>query len=205
MDILDITILNIFNLPILGIIKSGQIPDNLFGVFVTIHRFNKLKTYPYDIHGCIGYWDTNYKTLSSKIIYDKIMTVSKDAMYNDNRRLYFPPIETDLLSTIEINYMQKPLYKIEQSTGFIPELGIYFNNNKYGLIVDNGTGNRATYLPKVFDKITWNEIKKSISSKAGINQSSNNLSTQKTIFYAYKTKTIKKTIDKVLTKYKKNH
>ena len=169
MDILDRTILNIFNLPFLDIISPVNIPNNLFGVFVTIHRHNKLKNYPYDIHGCIGYWDDNYKTVSSKLIYDKIMTVSKDAMYNDNRREYFPPIETDPLSTIEINYMQQPLYKIDPDTGLIPELGTYFNNNKYGLIVHHSNGNKATYLPKVFEKINWNGIKKSISSKAGIN------------------------------------
>ncbi len=197
MDILDRTILNIFNLPFLDTTKPVNIPNNLFGLFVTIHRHNKLNDYPYDIHGCIGYWDENYKILSSKMIYDQIMKVSKDAMYNDNRKSYFSPIETDPLSSIEINYMQKPVYKIDLDTGLIPELGIYFNNNKYGLIVDHRNGNRATYLPKVFEKISWNDIKKSISSKAGINNSSN------IAFYAYKTKSITKPIFNILSRYSK--
>jgi hypothetical protein len=204
MDILDRTILNIFNLPFLDIISPVNIPNNLFGVFVTIHRHNKLKNYPYDIHGCIGYWDDNYKTVSSKLIYDKIMTVSKDAMYNDNRREYFRPIETDPLSTIEINYMQQPLYKIDPDTGLIPELGTYFNNNKYGLIVHHSNGNKATYLPKVFEKISWNGIKKSISSKAGININNkiNNKNGLSAAFYAYKTKIITKPIFNILLTYR---
>jgi hypothetical protein len=198
MDILDRTIVNIFNLPFRDITRIVNIPNNLFGLFVTIHRHNKLNDYPYDIHGCIGYWDENYKTVSSKIIYDQIMKVSKDAMYNDNRKSYFPPIETDPLSSIEINYMQKPVYKIDLDTGLIPELGIYFNNNKYGLIVHKQNGNRATYLPKVFEKISWNDIKKSIASKAGINNSSN------IAFYAYKTKSITKPIFNILSRYSKS-
>ncbi len=200
MDILDRTILNIFNLPFLDTTKSVNIPHNLFGVFVTIHRHNKLNDYPYDIHGCIGYWDENYKTVSSKMIYDQIMKVSKDAIYNDSRRTYFSPIEYDPLSSIEINYMQKPLYKIDPNTGLIPELGIYFNNNKYGLITYNPNGNRATYLPKVFEKISWIDIKKSISSKAGIDINNESGS----VFYAYKTKVITKPIFNILRTYSKS-
>ena len=214
MDILDRTILNIFNLPFLDTlnpVKLSSIPDNLFGVFVTIHRHQKLKDYPKDIHGCIGYWDDNYKTIPSQMIYDKIMSVSKDAMYNDNRSSYFPPIETDPLSSVEINYMQKPLYKIDSATGLITELGIDFDNKIFGLIVHHPNGKRATYLPKVFAKISWDEIKKSIASKAGINNTtnstkstkstnSNNTNNVKVEFYAYKTKIINRPIFNILSK-----
>ncbi len=194
MDILDKTILNIFNLPFPDINKNkNNIPNDLFGLFVTVKRFNKLSKWPEDIHGCIGYWDTNYKTLSTTTIYDKIMSVSKDAMYNDNRRTYFPSILDDPLSTIEISYMKQPLYEINPDTGFITSMGIQFNNNKFGLIIDNMKGNRATYLPKVFNNITWSEIKQSIANKAG--SSSNSLSQT---FYAYKTKTIEKSLFSLL-------
>ena len=201
MDILDRTILNVLKLSVPATNKSTyiKIPNNLFGVFVTIHRFTKLTDYPYDIHGCIGYWDDNYQTVSSKMIYDKIMSVSLDAMYNDNRRTYFPPIETDPRSSIEINYMQKPLYKIDSVSGLIPDLGIYFNNNKFGLIVHHPNGNRATYLPKVFEKITWNGIKESLESKAGISSTNNN----NIEFYAYKTKSISRSFIKILSKSRK--
>ena len=45
------------------------IPDNVFGVFVTIKRsqYQKLSRWPEDIHGCIGYWDHNYKILSKHL------------------------------------------------------------------------------------------------------------------------------------------
>jgi hypothetical protein len=95
--------------------------------------------------------------------------------------------------------MQKPLYKIDSETGFIPELDMYFNNNKYGLIVSSNTGNKATYLPKVFENISWSDIKDSIFSKAGIHN--NNL--PNVVFYAYKTKNIKRSIYKILFTYQK--
>ena len=36
--------------------------DDVFGVFVTIHRFNKLNTWPTDIHGCIGHIEPNQRS-----------------------------------------------------------------------------------------------------------------------------------------------
>ena len=165
MSILDRTIVNIFNLPDLF---TSKIPtyEDVFGVFVTIHRFKKLRNWPEDIHGCIGYWDNRYKKLSQQELYDKIMSVSKDAMFNDNRRFYFPSIENDPTSRIEISLMN--------IDGIINDLGVTFDNNKYGLIVDDLKGNRATFLPKVFENIDWKTIKKSIESKAGVKNNPSN-------------------------------
>ena len=186
MSILDRTIVNIFNLPDLF---TSKIPtyEDVFGVFVTIHRFKKLRNWPEDIHGCIGYWDNRYKKLSQQELYDKIMSVSKDAMFNDNRRFYFPSIENDPTSRIEISLMKQPLYKINID-GIINDLGVTFDNNKYGLIVDDVKGNRATFLPKVFENIDWKTIKKSIESKAGVKNNPSNT------YYAYKTKSLDKEI-----------
>lgn len=190
MELLDRTIINIFNLPNLYTSKiSTPKMDDLFGVFVTVHRFTRLRDWPEDIHGCIGYWDPQYKTLSSQMIYDKIMTTSKDAMFSDSRRSYFPPIENDPTSRIEISLMKQPLYKITNA-GIIEDLGISFDNNKFGLIVDDSRGHRATYLPKVFENVDWKTIKTSVESKAGVNSSSNTSN----VYYAYKTKTVDREI-----------
>ena len=212
------TILNLFNLPFLdtpnglSLIskKTKKVKDNFnsFGVFVSIHRnSSKLKDYPEDIHGCIGYWNNSFQSLSQQELFDNIMRVSKDALLTNDRRNYFPPIETDVLSTVEISYMMKPIYEIDPETGIILNSNQnsnsnlnnknkreVFNNNKYGLIVSssNSTGFRATFLPKVFENIDWQGIKSKILSKAGISQNSNSNSSH-IKYYAYKTqvKTIK--------------
>ena len=83
-------------------IKKIKIPKNVFGVFVTIKRSVKLTKYPEDIHGCIGYWSPDYSILTRKQIVSHIIDVSHSALYTDDRRKYFPPIETDLDTIIEI-------------------------------------------------------------------------------------------------------
>ena len=39
------------------------LPKNAFGIFSTIRRAHKIQTYPFDIHGCIGYWNNNFTNL----------------------------------------------------------------------------------------------------------------------------------------------
>ena len=199
------TVLNLFNLPfldtsqltketstILSLKKTKKVKDNSFGVFISIHRYlSKLKDYPEDIHGCIGYWNNSFKSLSQQELFDNIMRVSRDALLTDDRRTYFPSIETDVLSTVEISYMMNPVYEIDPKTGkILNSKREVFNNNKYGLIVSsnsnsNSNNSRATFLPKVFEGIDWNSIKSKILSKAGISSSSSSSSIK---YYAYKTK-----------------
>ena len=68
-----------------------SLPSNAFGVFSTIRRSQKLNSFPTDIHGCIGYWDPLFKTLSKKSLYDNMMRVANDSMWSDDRRKYFNP------------------------------------------------------------------------------------------------------------------
>ena len=126
-----------------------EIPLNVFGVFVTIKRSDKQKLlyWPYNIHGCIGYWDKNYKILDNKKIINKILEVGESAYYNDSRRTYFNlPAENDINTEFEITFMLKPLYLVKNGEIIINSTNkINFNNTDYGLIVqDNLSGECAT-------------------------------------------------------------
>ena len=68
------------------------LPKNTFGVFSTIRRNNKLQKWPVDIHGCIGYWSNDFSILSQIKLYEKLLSVSHDSMWNDNRKTYFDSI-----------------------------------------------------------------------------------------------------------------
>ena len=108
-------------------------------------------------------------------------------MYKDDRRTYFPPIETDTNATIEIDFMLLPTIPINPVSGQL-ENGDQFANSKYGLIVsDNSNMSRATFLPHVFpDTILWKDIKGKVISKAGATTSNTNNK-----FLAYQIKQIK--------------
>lgn len=187
-------VLNIFNHDESEKKYLKGIPDKCFGVFVTVRRGKKLKTWPIDIHGCIGYWDYNYKILKKEEIYDHLLSVGKSAMFDDNRRQYFPAIETDKKAVIELDFMMSPLYNIDSKSGMIQTLNISFDNNKFGIIVDGPQ--RATFLPKVFPKISWDKIKLELLAKAGINPKiEGNYSIK---FYAYEIKQKKIQISDVL-------
>ena len=166
-------------------INNIKIPRNVFGVFVTIRRSQKLPSYPVDIHGCIGYWSPDYKVLSPPEIISHLMDVSLSAMNNDSRRDYFQPIETDLGAIVEIDFMLQPLIPINSETGIL-ENGQQFKNSKYGLIVEGYNGSRATYLPHVFpDSTLWAKLKESLISKAGARSGSGDDGLGNNKFYAY--------------------
>lgn len=161
------------------------LPKNAFGVFVTIRRqISKIKKWPEDIHGCIGYWDNDYKKLTQNDLLENMLRVSHDAMWKDDRKSYFPPIEEDPEAFIEIDFMMQPIMPISQS-GIIEHLKIPYDNNQYGIIAVSPTG-RATYLPHVFNNISWSNIKESIKNKAGIIGEAQ--------FFAYKIRQLKKHI-----------
>ena len=92
-----------------------KLPKNTFGVFTTIRRFNKIKEWPEDIHGCIGYWDNNFNTLTQENLYTNLLRVSHDAVWTDSRKQYFSPIETEPNSFIELDFMLNPIYKIDNN------------------------------------------------------------------------------------------
>jgi AMMECR1 domain-containing protein len=178
-----------------------DIPDKTFGVFSTVMRSQRLKKWPEDIHGCIGYWDDDYQNLSHKTIIKKIIQVSNDATHRDSRKNYFKnPIYLDLNSEYELTFMLNPIHLINNESGFIKDLNKQFDNSLYGLIVQDKSNSRyrATYLPKVFEDISWNEIKDSLINKAGI--SNDNI-----VFYAYDTVIYQKKIIDYLIEPMINH
>ena len=101
-------------------------PKNVFGIFSTVRRVKKIKSYPIDIHGCIGYWDTNFNTLSKTTLYDNLLRVAYDSVWTDTRNKYFTPIETDPESVLELDFMLNPIYSINKKSGVIIELNTIF-------------------------------------------------------------------------------
>lgn len=152
-----------------------DIPDKeIFGVFTTINRSQKLNSWPKDIHGCLGYWDDNHMSISKDKIIKKIEELSYNTNFQDNRRTYFPrDLSQDANAFIEISLMLLPLLNPET----VLNNKEIFNNDKYGLIVESASG-RATYLPEVFHSISWDKLKKSLLNKAGVSDGK---------FLAYKT------------------
>jgi AMMECR1 domain-containing protein len=183
-------------------IDKSQIPANSFGVFVTIKRSDKqkLNEYPFDIHGCIGYWNSNYKIIDKQTLIEKTFSVGNSAFYNDSRRNYFNSnAESDLDTKIIITFMLTPVYSISDGMMLIENKLTSFDNEIYGLIVeDKISGNRATYLPKVFSDKSWDYIKSSLEKKAGISESKYLL--QRIEFYAYETIIIQKTLQNIYKK-----
>ncbi len=237
MDILVHTISNIFKLPYLDTSdKTKHIPESVFGVFVTIYRFvsqlDNGKEQSDNVHGCIGYWDHKYRKMTPQDIYAYIMDVAEKAMYSDPRRNNFPSIFNDPYATVEISFMQTPVYKVNHSNGKLIGTEDFFDNKYYGLIIQAGH-KRATFLPGVFNSISWDEIKETIKNKAGIKEQNykqihrnnnltkkNNMTNNNTwrnknknnnnnqinndiVFYAYKTKTIKTKIIGLLYDFNK--
>lgn len=164
------------------LLLSSEIPNNTFGVFVSIKRSHK-PTAPYsdDVHGCIGYWEDGkmtYKNVASQII-----SVAHSATWTDSRRKYFKqPIWCDPNAICEVDFMQLPTYLVNNDTGVFTknDKPIKFDNSKYGLIAQDNKGKRATYLRYVFANKSWKYISNSLIDKASASSNSSN-----TQFYAY--------------------
>jgi len=162
----------------------GIIPDNTFGVFVGIERSKKheLNAWPNNVHGCIGYWDPNYQVLDKKMIINEIIDVAYKATWEDNRKDYFRhTIYVDLYAKYKVYFMLSPIIEIDIESGLLKNTNEIFDNQKYGLIVENKSNNsqRATYLPNVFPNSNWDYIKNSLLEKASVNEKQN------VVFYAY--------------------
>ena len=183
-NILRVAIASGLKFPIMKITNYDPIPLNTFGVFVGVERSDahKLSKWPENIHGCIGYWDPNYKYLDNKTIIEKIIDVAYDSTWTDDRRKYFKHlIYVDLYAKYKIYYMKNKIKKINSDTGVIIETNEIFDNKKYGLIVENTKDKkqRATYLPDVFPDESWAAIRSSLLGKASISNAND------VIFYAY--------------------
>lgn len=165
-----------------GILEKESLKDipniPIFGIFTTINRSQKINKWPHDIHGCLGYWTNNYSAMKPEEIVVKLEQLARDTNYKDERSKYFArDLSYDADASIEVSLMLLPLMDIDD--GMIGDE--MFDNSKYGLIVDSGD-KRATYLPGVFDKIGWDNLKKSVMNKANLRNGR---------FYAYKTHVIK--------------
>jgi AMMECR1 domain-containing protein len=188
--LLDIAICSGLGIPYFKQDVSNSIPNNSFGVFVTVRRYQKLNKWPEDIHGCIGYWDNNYNNLSKEQLLENMTRVSYDATWNDSRKSYFKrPVYEDALTTYEIDFMLNPIYSVNEN-GILSN-GDVFNNNKYGLIVVSGN-RRATYLPNVFPDKKWEYIRDSLIKKGNAKN--------KPTFFAYKVKLYSKKLYELINK-----
>ena len=159
------------------------VPQNCFGVFSSIRRPNG------GIHGCIGYWTSNFRELSPAEVIDHLQMVSARSVYDDTRRLNFSALEKDPLTQIELDFMMTPISELRQKDF------LSYNNEQLGLIVQTRNGlKKATYLPGVFPQsIDWENISESLKRKAGISER------EDVIFYTYRITQAKQTYADILT------
>ena len=150
LDLLDITICHSLSFNIEENISSvlNVIPNNAFGVFVTVHRTDlpNNKDYNINVHGCIGKWTNNINDINQNIarfdvmnknnIIESIKMVSYKATWEDNRKNYFDTIYKDSYSDYEITFLLNNIY----STHFI--LKSSSDNTEFLLSCDllNSTG-----------------------------------------------------------------
>ena len=165
-----------------------------FGVFVTLHRNeNEIRLDEPDarqIHGCLGYWSAKYQSIAPAELVTRMQQLIQDLRTNDDRRLHFDTdVDQDASATIEINFMNLPLREMDDAS---PDTQSRFSNKKQGLLVDSGSGKRATYLPGVFPNASWTYISQSLRQKAGLGR------TSAARFYAYDTTVITFQIYEVL-------
>lgn len=168
-------------------------PKNVFGIFSTVRRARKIKSYPIDIHGCIGYWDINFYTLNKSTLYNNLLRVAYDSVWKDSRNHYFPPIETEPETALELDFMLNPIYSINKKSGIIIKLNTIFTNKNFGIIIQTtDKTQKATYLPNVFPNISWKNMIISLKNKANITSNDFEL-------FAYKITQIKSKFINILT------
>lgn len=148
---------------------AARVPPRCFGVFVTVRRSRPLAEWPKDIHGCIGYWDPQFRAQAAELLVAKAFEVGRAATWDDARRLHFPPLAGDAQAVYEVDWMLLPTARVDAETGAIPAAGwpAAFDNDQLGLIVQQGAA-RATFLPKVFEHAAWSDIRALLVDKAGV-------------------------------------
>lgn len=166
----------------------------IFGFFITLKRgcrdtrliFPKTKDIQHAcVQGCMGHWNQDFEGYQKgQLSASKMVSMVNTIKNNDSRYGYFRerPLSNDHQAYVTVTLMLSPKYPIDNSTGLVyntpnPEK---FNNQDYGIISQFGQ-QRATYLPNVFPKEDFLEIKKNLLEKAGL---SNNTE-EKINFYAY--------------------
>jgi len=154
-----------------------------FGVFVTLHRNeNEIRLDESDerqIHGCLGHWSAKYQSMTPAELVAKMQQLVQDVRTKDDRRLHFDTdVDQDASATIEISFMNLPLREMDDTNQSL------FSNKNHGILVDSGSGKRATYLPGVFPNASWAYISQSLRQKAGLGR------TSAARFYAYDTTVI---------------
>jgi AMMECR1 domain-containing protein len=148
-----------------------------FGVFVTLQRQDNLDES--QIHGCLGHWTPIYGSMSPPELVERMQQLVQDVRTKDDRRRHFATdVDQDASATVEISFMNLPLREIDDVS---PETKTRFSNKTQGLLVDSGSGKRATYLPGVFPNASWDYISESLRQKAGLGR------TSAARFYAYDT------------------
>ena len=159
----------------------------LFGVFVTLFRNENVVAMPHDkldvderqIHGCMGHWNPKYQSMPASELIAKMQQLVQDVRTKDERRLQFSTdVDEDASAVIEINFMKLPLRELDDGA---PITKTRFSNKTQGVLVDTGSGKRATYLPGVYPDASWAYIAQSLRHKAGIGAST------AARFYAYDT------------------
>jgi hypothetical protein len=159
----------------------------LFGVFVTLFRNENVVSMNHDkldvderqIHGCMGHWNHKYQSMPASELIAKMQQLVQDVRKTDERRLQFSTdVDEDASAVIEINLMKLPLRELDDGA---PITKTRFSNKTQGVLVDTGSGKRATYLPGVFPDASWAYIAQSLRHKAGIGAST------AARFYAYDT------------------
>jgi AMMECR1 domain-containing protein len=161
--------------------KLSESSKSRFGVFVTLHR-NENEIQLDDpgarqIHGCIGHWSPRYQSMTPAELVEMVQQLAQDVRTKDYRRLNFDTdVDQDASATLEISFMNLPLREMDDAS---PETKTHFSNRKQGILVDSGSGKRATYLPGVFPNASWAYISQSLRQKAGLGR------TTAARFYAY--------------------
>ena len=142
---------------------------NYFGVFVGVMRSkdHSVPDWPRNIHGSIGYWDRDFKQIEPEPLCTHTHRVAFDAVFNDDRKKYFPSLLTDVDAVLDVKFMCLPLRDVNATTGLFTD-GSPFTNNEWGLLVQTDAGRGATFLPKVYIDTAWNVIKAHVVSKAGL-------------------------------------
>lgn len=192
--LLNLAILNGLELTNLDNINKGiiDLPNDIFGVYVTINRTTQSnnENYKNKIHGCIGYWNSNFNLLSLDKIIEYIKHLSHKATWEDPRSKFFDNIFRDSQAEFEITFMLNEIYEVD-TNGYCNKLNNYYNNNSnYGILVLDINNNKSTFLPKIFNK-DWDTIKKTLLQNAKIKSNSYQ-------FLCYNTMSIKKKIYKIL-------
>jgi hypothetical protein len=156
---------------------------NYFGVFVGVTRSKaqSIPDWPQNIHGSIGYWDRKFQCIEPEPLCMHTHRVAFDAVFNDDRKKYFPSLLTDVDAVLDVKFMCLPIKDVDATTGLFVD-GSPFTNNEWGLLVQTNTGRGATFLPKVYIDATWSTIKAHVVSKAGLSGE------EGVRFFAYHTK-----------------